>query len=304
MPRTLALIGAPSSAGAHYPGQEKAPQYLRAAGLIAELEAAGLSVIDYGDLPESRCAVMRGPRSAASVAAVVEVAQQLAERVAAALEQNHTPLVVGGDCSIALGVISGFVRHTEDLALLYMDGGVDITTPATYRIGALDSMGLAHMVAEEGAIDSLSRIGPRYPLLPGTKILPFGYIPGEPREQEAAILARHGIQGFPVEAVHGNAQAAASEACRRLEAMAAQFVIHFDVDVIDFVDFPIADVLQPQQGLTLAEAIEALQIFVASPRFAGLVITEFNPDHADAEGELAAVFIKNLAQALSKIDQN
>ncbi|HEY0603810.1 MAG TPA: hypothetical protein VGD58_12905, partial [Herpetosiphonaceae bacterium] len=83
MTRTLALIGAPSSAGAHYPGQEKAPQYLRAAGLIDGLEAAGLSVIDYGDLPESRCAVVRGPRSTTSVAAVVEVAQQLAERVAA-----------------------------------------------------------------------------------------------------------------------------------------------------------------------------------------------------------------------------
>lgn len=303
MTRTLALIGAPSSAGAHYPGQEKAPHYLRAAGLIAGLEAAGLTVIDYGDLPEARCVVRREPRAAASVDAVIEVAQQLAERVAGALEQNHTPLVIGGDCSIALGVVAGFVRQREDLALLYMDGGVDITTPATYRIGALDSMGLAHMVAEDGAIDDLSRIGPRYPLLPGTKILPFGYIPGEPREQEEAILARHGIRGFPVEAVRGNARAVAIEARRRLEAMAAQFVIHFDVDVLDFVDFPIADVLQPQPGLTLAEAIEALKIFVASQHFVGMVITEFNPDHADAKGELAATFIQALTQVFAEIQK-
>ena len=301
MTRTLALIGAPSSAGAHYPGQEKAPRYLRAAGLIAGLQAAELTVLDYGDIPESRCVVRREPRSAASVDAVIQVAQQLAERVASALEQQHTPLVIGGDCSISLGVVSAFVQHSEDLALLYMDGGVDITTPATYRIGALDSMGMAHMVAEAGAIEALSRIGPRYPLLPGTKILPFGYIPGEPREQEEAILARHGIQGFPVEVVRGNAQTAAIEARRRLEAMAAQFLIHFDVDVLDFVDFPIADVLQPQPGLMLVEAIEALKVFAASPHFAGMVITEFNPDHADAQDELAATFIEALAQILTEI---
>ena len=39
MPRTIGLIGAPSSAGAHWPGQEKTPAALRALGLIERLEA-------------------------------------------------------------------------------------------------------------------------------------------------------------------------------------------------------------------------------------------------------------------------
>ncbi len=38
MTRTLGLIGVPSSAGAHAPGQEKAPEYLRHAGLVERLE--------------------------------------------------------------------------------------------------------------------------------------------------------------------------------------------------------------------------------------------------------------------------
>lgn len=45
MKQTIALIGVPSSAGAHWPGQEKAPQYLRSADLVARLEAVGLDVI-------------------------------------------------------------------------------------------------------------------------------------------------------------------------------------------------------------------------------------------------------------------
>ncbi len=45
------LIGVPSSAGAHGPGQEKAPSALRKAELLGALREAGLEVDDLGDLP-------------------------------------------------------------------------------------------------------------------------------------------------------------------------------------------------------------------------------------------------------------
>jgi arginase len=41
MTHTIGLIGIPSSAGAHWPGQEQTPAALRAAGLIARLRAGG-----------------------------------------------------------------------------------------------------------------------------------------------------------------------------------------------------------------------------------------------------------------------
>jgi hypothetical protein len=37
----------------------------------------------------------------------------------------------------------------------------------------------------------------------------------------------------------------------------------------------------------------------ALPSFGGLVITEFNPDHADEEGELAKVFVREVANVLA-----
>jgi arginase len=114
--------------------------------------------------------------------------------------------------------------------------------------------------------------------------VPFWYIPGEPAPIEQAFLARHDMSGYPISMVRGRARQAAIEAGSRLEIQAERFVIHFDVDVIDFVDFPAADVTQPQQGLTFAETLAALQVFCASPKFAGLVITEFNPDHDDKDG--------------------
>src|SRR5690349_24686141 len=48
--RRVSVLGVPTSAGSHNPGQEKAPAAWRAAGLIGELQTAGLDVEDRGDL--------------------------------------------------------------------------------------------------------------------------------------------------------------------------------------------------------------------------------------------------------------
>ena len=48
----VAVIGVPSSAGAHGIGQERVPQSFRRAGFSERLHSAGLEVIDFGDLPE------------------------------------------------------------------------------------------------------------------------------------------------------------------------------------------------------------------------------------------------------------
>ena len=76
-------------------------------------------------------------------------------------------------------------------------------------------------------------------------------------------------------------------------------MVHFDVDVIDFVDMPVADVLQHNAGLTFREALACLGVFASSPKCAGLVITELNPDHADEAGETVTVFVQGLVDAVT-----
>ena len=51
---TIGVIGAPSSAGAYAPGQERAPQALRDAGLLRRIEERGATVRDRGDTPHQR----------------------------------------------------------------------------------------------------------------------------------------------------------------------------------------------------------------------------------------------------------
>jgi hypothetical protein len=52
-----AMIGAPTSAGAHHASQERAPDALRHAGLADRLTAAGEAVRDLGNLPAAPFAV-------------------------------------------------------------------------------------------------------------------------------------------------------------------------------------------------------------------------------------------------------
>jgi hypothetical protein len=56
---------------------------------------------------------------------------------------------------------------------------------------------------------------------------------------------------------------------------------------------------QIKAGLTFRDAMACLGGFAASSSFGGLVVTEFNPDHADEEGELANLFVREVADVLA-----
>jgi arginase len=104
-----------------------------------------------------RCRVDRTTNQAPTLAQVNAVASRLADYVAKIVDAERIPLVIGGDCTITLGMLAGFISRRPDLALLYLDGGMDVGTPATYRLGMLDSMGMAHLVAEPGSAPMLTQ---------------------------------------------------------------------------------------------------------------------------------------------------
>ena len=141
-----------------------------------------------------------------------------------------------------------------------------------------------------GAAEELAHIGPRYPLLEEQHVVFFGYEPS-PAETERAVFQRLSAARFPAERVRAAPDRVATEALATVEGLAGRFALHLDVDVIDFVDFPVADIPQHNAGLTFGEAMICLAVFAGSPRLAALTITEFNPDHADEEGRLADAFV-------------
>jgi arginase len=173
MPRRLAVIGAPSGAGACGVGQEQTPAALRAAGLLDQLGRVGFELRDLGDSPVVPWRPDRANPRAQNLQAVVEVVQSTTKRVADALvERDRIALVVGGDCTVGIGTVAGVQQAIGPVALAWFDLHSDLNTPATAPDGALDWMALAHMLGIEGTESTLTAAGGNLPLLdPGQVVL-------------------------------------------------------------------------------------------------------------------------------------
>ncbi|MCZ6726694.1 MAG: arginase family protein [Acidobacteria bacterium] len=290
----FAIIGVPSSAGARLVGQEGAPSALRAAGLVSSLTDLGFGVIDHGDLArvESR-PDPKNPR-ARNAGLVGRVARDVAAKVEAASGSGALPVILGGDCSITIGVLAGLLAQGSSLGLLYFDGDLDLNTPDTTPSGAFDGMVTAHIL---GRGDSqLARIGPRYPLLQESHVAYFGYneSAGAIDPPELLALERSAALRYPVEAIREDPRATAREALSTLESRVERILVHFDLDV---TDVPAVDVEHPN-ALPLDTAALILEIFLGSPKCAGLVVTELNV-RLDADGSQARRVANRLVQALA-----
>jgi arginase len=268
--------------------------------LLGALREAGLDLEDLGDLPVTRFAPDRANRNQQSQSRVLKVVRQVAEAVAGAVERDLIPLMIGGDCTITLGAVAGLLRHQPDLGLIYVDGDADLTTPETTHSGIFDSMGVSHLIGNGDP--ELAHIGDRYPLLPQDRIILFGFQPYEIEPDESLALETSALIQYPVTAMDDRPVELAEEARARLEQRARAIAVHFDVDVMDSAEIPLAD-WPHYDALSFGDAMRCLSVFVGSPKLAALVVTEINPDH-DPDGLLVRQFIDAFAGAMRPVAAN
>jgi arginase len=292
----IAVIGAPTTLGAFSPGQERAPRALRDAGL---LEMLGPDVADLGDLPVRRWRPDREHRRAQNAGGVAEVAGEVADRVETALRDGRLALVVGGDCTIEVGVVAGARRAgLERVGLLYFDMHPDLNTPETVVTGTLDWMGSAHMLALPGTVDALARIGPPVPLLAPDELVLFAYAPDQTRPGEQRAIDEHGLEAIPLAEVAADPRGAAVRALSLVRDRFDRYLVHFDVDVVDFVDLPLSENTGHNIGLPFAAAAAALETLTADPRLAAIAVTEHDPAHGAEDGSTTAALAGALAAAV------
>jgi arginase len=292
--RNLVFIGAPSSAGAHHAGQELAPAALRAAGLLDRLRAAGLTVTDGGDLPVTLFTVGVPPYR--NLAAVVSAAGALRDRVARVLAGGGVPLVAGGDCTLTLGVVAAFGR---DVRLVYEDGDMDLGPlgdDEAHVSEILDSAGIAHLLG--AGAPELAGLSGTVPLIDPARLTLLG---GDPRETSDAgrlYLKGRGVTFQEGPALAGDPVDAARRALAAVSGDSGPVLVHFDVDVIDSGDLPLANFPHYGSGVSAEQAFTCLRELCAHPSLAGLVLTEVNPTH-DPSGGLLARYIDGVVSALA-----
>ena len=181
-----------------------------------------------------------------------------------------------------------------------LDLHADLNVPDSEPEGALDWMGMAHLLGEQRAVPELSRRGPRFPLLEAADVCIFGHGLTRATPWEREVIARRGIRTVPVEDVAANPEGAAARALAALDGYDA-LLIHFDVDVIDFTDAPLSENTGRNEGLTLDQAFRALRILTTSPIFRALTITELNPLHGEEDGTTVERFVGELVETLAGV---
>lgn len=92
----------------------------------------------------------------------------------------------------------------------------------------------------------------------------------------------------------GSARAVISEWAQQFDRL----LLHLDLDVLDYLDMPLAENYRRNRGLRFEQLTSALSSFLQAPNWTALTMTELNPDHCDAES--LHYLVDRLAYLLSK----
>lgn len=290
-PNRIALLGAPTSAAALSLGHEAGPSALRAAGIVERLRSIGYEVVDLGDDPlQSFKPDDESPR-ARNLPAVIAALENLKPRVEHAVKLGALPLVLAGDCSIALATVAGVRRYFRNVGLIYMDRDADLNTPATTRSGSIDGMVVSHLTGR-GAPE-LVRFWGEPPLVREPDLALFGVDRLEPAEEE--VLSSSPLRRYLAVDVHRmGAAAAAQVALERIHGRTSEFVLHLDFDVIS--DFQATD-SPGSGGLSLEDVRTALEVFATQPHLAAFEISGYSPGK-DVDGSGVATMLALLEDVL------
>jgi arginase len=292
--KSIALLGAPSSAAGLAAGPEGGPSALRAAGLVARLTEAGFQVTDYGD-----CAVRvfqpddEHPRSR-NAGAVLATLDELRPKVEIAIKSGALPIVLGGNDSSVLAAIAAARRYFRNVSLISMDRDAGLNVPASTPSGCVDGMLISHVIGR-GAPE-LVRFWGEPPLVREPDVAVFGIERLD--EPERQFLARSALRRYPADEIRrSGAPAKAREALERVHGAIHEFVLQLDLDVIAAEDFPATN-FPGSGGLRLDDVRQALAVFVSQPTITALHIAGYNPV-LDSEGNAAKQVIDLLVEALS-----
>ena len=277
--RRIRVIGVPLDLGASRRGVDMGPSAVRVAGLERRLEALGHQVTDGGnirvEIAETQAA---GSENAHYLKEITDTCTHLAEAVAKTLEEGMTPLVLGGDHSLAAGSISGVAefhrRRNEKIGVIWMDAHTDINTPESSPSGNVHGMPLAALRGL--GPEALANIYGYQPKIAAENTVLIGVRSIDAAEREN--LRRAGVtEVYTMRDIDERGmRTVMEEALRAAGRGTAGYHVSLDMDWIDPEDAP--GVGTPVRGgATYREAHLAMEIIADHGRLLSFEIVEVNP---------------------------
>jgi arginase len=190
-------------------------------------------------------------------------------QVADALDAGRVPVLLAGDCSVALTTLPAVASHRPDARILWLDAHGDFNTPATTESAYLGGMSLSGACGMwdtgfGGAAAKLDRV-----VLVGVRDL-------DRAEREALERSPAAVIGASLETL-----VATQNALDR-----SPVYVHLDLDVIDPDDFP-AEFPAPG-GLAPDKVYDLLEAVAVECEVVGLEVTAVSAPEDPLERDAAA----------------
>ena len=273
------------------PNMAAGPIHLLEAGIVTEQRYAGAGTAPAalgGALaerlgPAKRVKIPFNPRDRWLTAAR-ESCRTLADAVTSSLGAHALPVVVGGECTLVAGTITGALAVERDLALVYFDAHGDFNTLATTPSHYVGGMCLAHVCGRHVA-----------PLLwPGVRTISDDNVALVGARQldsgEARNLDGSRVRRIRFDAEHPDAQGLLAFARQR------QVWVHIDIDVVDPADMP-AVASPVSGGPSLSALAELLRELAAVSDVRGIELCGYDPTK-DATARLVAPLAELMSAAV------
>jgi arginase len=147
-----------------------------------------------------------------------------------------------------------------------------------------------------GCVSELAGIGSRRPLLRPSDVAFVGF--GDDEEDVHGLVPAPRLRGREMIADPlGTARQALAALPHR------HLVVHFDVDVLDALELPLADISTYATGVLLDHVGPVLTTLVADPRVVGMTVVEVNPDH-DTDGSSIHRLVTAMTRVLAGNDSS
>jgi arginase len=276
--RLLHVHGVPLDLGGGRRGVDMGPSAVRIAGLGERLAAMGCTVVDKGNLAAPIAETRdEGDPHKKYVREIARVCQKLYQQVYQSLEAHATPIVLGGDHSLAAGSVGATADYVAaaggEIGLLWVDAHGDMNTPASSSSGNVHGMPLAALLGPEPF--ELSRIGARSPKVRADKTVLIGIRNLDEPEKER-ILDSH-VHVFTMKDIDRDGIARVMEHALAIAGSDTSGIhVSFDLDVCDPAIAP--GVGTPVKGgLNYREAHMVMEMVADSGRLLALDLVEINP---------------------------
>jgi arginase len=223
---------------------------------------------------------------------------ELRDAASVLLEDGARLLVLGGSCMVAVGLCAAMAKRGQRPRLVYIDRHLDLNTPHSTIEGSLSWMGMAHALRLDGTASQLTDAAGPDPLLASADLVYLGVDDTQATDWERSQRQALGISIVPQVDLVASPFDAAHTAITCLPS--GPFIVHVDVDVLEFLDAPLAENVNGRNsGPTIEQLQHALRELVHQPGCWGVSIGQLDPAHAASDPDALTRFVAALGLAFA-----